>query len=51
MWRYEEMCLVGCDVSRQNLKMDAERIVMYEKGWGHFKIFNRQTLELESVMN
>ena len=49
MWRYEEH--FGCDVSRQNLKMDAERIVMYEKGCSHFKIFNRQTLELESVIN
>jgi hypothetical protein len=38
-----------CDVSYHNMKVNDKRIVMYEKGWGHFKVFNRQTMELELV--
>ena len=30
--------------------MDDKRIVMYHKGWGYLKVFNRQqTMELECV--
>ena len=35
-----------CPMSYYNMKMDDKRIVMFEKGWGHFKVFNRQKLNL-----
>ena len=39
----------ACEVSYYNMKMDNKRMVMFEKGCGHFKVFNRQTMELECV--
>ena len=38
-----------CPMSYYNMKMDDKRIVMFEKGWGHFKVFNRLKFQCQLV--